>query len=276
MPTKKRASDGAHDSSALPSTEAINWLLRNGIDAPTPGALLGELCSRLVKESLPLADAVLSVANLDPLVSATRLRWQSDGGRVVEEVMLHGMTARTTSAEGGVVRHTFAATKHHIEWRSSQPTGFTVEEQAYLSAVCLAMTAPLQLVVERSATRSVLEAYLGRRSAEKVLRGAVRRGTGEVIEAVVWISDLRDFTLLSETLTSDQVITALNDCCARLVGAIQPLGGEVLKFVGDGLLAIFPLADRGEQAACDAAINAVRAARAGMARLDDERLRAGL
>ena len=93
------------------------------------------------------------------------------------------------------------------------------------------MTPALQAVVEKEISRSLLQAYLGRRVADRVLNGTIRRGTGEVIDAVVWISDLRDFTQLSETLSSSQLITALNDCCARLVGAIQPFGGEVLKFI---------------------------------------------
>ncbi len=262
-------------SAALPSTETIDWLLRDGIKPSTPGDLLSQLCVRLAKERVPITSAVLSIASLDPLVSATRLRWSSSGGRVVEEVVLHGMAARALSGETGVLRLGFSGTSHTIEWCSKQRTGFTEDEQAYLSAVCLAMTAPLQAIVERGVARNVLQAYLGRRSAEKVLSGSVRRGIGEAIDAVVWISDLRDFTLLSEALSSAELITALNDCCARLVGAIQPYGGEVLKFIGDGLLAIFPLAELGEQAACDAAINAVRAARAGMAKLDDERVRAG-
>jgi adenylate cyclase len=260
----------------MPLTEAVEWLLRSGFNVSTPGALLGELCNRLVKEELPIANVSLSIVSLDPLISATRLRWQSDGGRVIEEVILHGMAAGAVSAQNDALRFTFAGTNHSIEWRSDHATGFTAEEQTYLGAVCLAMAAPLEVVIGRRVTRSVLRAYLGRRSADKVLNGTVRRGVGEVIEAVVWISDLRDFTLLSETLNSDQVITALNDCCARLVGAIQPLGGEVLKFIGDGLLAIFPLAEHGTQAACDKAITAVRAARAGMARLDHERLVTGL
>jgi adenylate cyclase len=138
------------------------------------------------------------------------------------------------------------------------------------------MTAPLQVVVGREETRNLLRAYLGQRSAEKVLGGSVRRGAGEIIEAVIWISDLRDFTLLSERLMPDQVIMALNDCCARLVGAIHPFGGEVLKFIGDGLLAIFPLAAHGTKTACAAALSAVRAARQGMALLDEQRVRTGL
>jgi class 3 adenylate cyclase len=138
------------------------------------------------------------------------------------------------------------------------------------------MAAALQAVVEKEISRSLLQAYLGRRVADRVLNGTIRRGTGEVIDAVVWVSDLRDFTRLSETLSSSQLIMALNDCCARLVGAIQPFGGEVLKFIGDGLLAIFPVSPKGEGAACNAALSAVRAARDGMARLDRERLNMNL
>ena len=184
--------------------------------------------------------------------------------------------AEAPFADGASLRLVLSGTRHEIEWVAERPTGFDSKECVYLEAICLAFTAPLQVVVERGVTLGLLQAYLGRRSAGRVLSGAVHRGTGEVIEAVVWISDLRDFTHLSETLPPDQVIAALNDCCARLVGSIHPFGGEVLKFIGDGLLAIFPLEPRGATAACDAALAAVRAARNGMARLDQERTRAGL
>ncbi|MGH7933913.1 MAG: adenylate/guanylate cyclase domain-containing protein [Candidatus Binataceae bacterium] len=271
--------DGPKDAStlrAIPATPAINWLLRDSASAATPGTLLGELCNRLVLEGLSISAALLTVESLDPMVSRTRIRWQREGGRVLQEVLLHGMVlvARPTNAES--MRFTFPGTGHEIEWHTEETGGFGTAERAYLDTVCVTMAAPLQVVVGRGVTRSLLQAYLGRRSADKVLSGSVRRGTGEVIEAVVWISDLRDFTVLSEALPSDQIITALNDCCARLVGAIQPFGGEVLKFIGDGLLAIFPLAARGQRVACDAAIAAVRAAREGMARLDAERLPIGL
>jgi class 3 adenylate cyclase len=179
--------------------------------------------------------------------------------------------AEAPSADGAGLRLVLPGTRHEVEWFAEGPTGFDSEERVYLEAICLVSAAPLQVVVERGVTLGLLQAYLGRRSAGRVLSGAVHRGTGEVIEAVVWISDLRDFTHLSETLPPDQVIAALNDCCARLVGAIHPFGGEVLKFIGDGLLAIFPLQPRGATSACDAALAAVRAAR-----LDQERTRAGL
>lgn len=262
---------------ALPATAVIRWLLHEAARVATPATLLGEVCNRLTAEALPIKRALLKIASLDPLVAASRLRWQRDDGRVIEEVLLHGMPALENAVGSiSVLRIPFPGTCHEIEWMADGPAGFSVEQRLYLEAISLVMAAPLQVVVEREAARSLLRAYLGRRSADKVLGGIVRRGVGEMIEAVIWISDLRDFTLLSETLTPEQVIIALNDCCARLVGAIHPFGGEVLKFIGDGLLAIFPLAAHGTKAACAAALSAVRAARQGMALLDEQRVRTGL
>jgi adenylate cyclase len=260
---------------AQPLTPVIDWLLRSGAGAASPAALLGDLCDRLAAEKLPIAEALLTVASLDPMVARSRLRWRRRDGRVAEEIQFHGMAAVANPvADSRSLRITFPGTLHQIEWLVEDPLDTQTRE--YLEAICLAMGPPLQAVVERGITRSLLQAYLGRRSADRVLSGTIRRGTGEVIEAVVWISDLRDFTNLSERLGSDQMITALNDSCARLVGAIQPFGGEVLKFIGDGLLAIFPTAPKGERAACDAALTAVRAARDGMTRLDRERVSANL
>jgi len=260
----------------LPPTAAIHWLLHEAAHLSTPGILLGELCNRLKAEALPVQRVSLKIASLDPLVAASRLAWQRDDGRVIEEVLLHGMPALDRAvANGSAVHLAVPGTSHEIEWLACNSGRFAPEHRLYLEAVSLVMAAPLQVVVGREATRSLLRAYLGRRSADKVLGGTVRRGIGEMIEAVIWISDLRDFTLLSETLPPEQVIIALNDCCARLVGAIHPFGGEVLKFIGDGLLAIFPLAAHGTKAACAAALSAVRAARQGMQGLDEQRTRMG-
>ena len=289
--------------SALPMTVAIEWLLREGTTAVTPSVLIGELCARLVAEGMPISGAELVIDSLDPLVARRRLRWTRADGRVVEELQLHGMAAagrkppirgvrtrfqlsgdnqrrhwrRRRKPRRGLSDHAeLEGAVHEVEFFSERKDGFDVAELFRLSEVCLALAAPLQVVIARGVTLALLQAYLGRRCAERVVNGSVRRGTGELIEAVVWSSDLRDFTGLSQTLPWEQVIGALNDCCARLVGAIHPFGGEVLKFIGDGLLAIFPISPRGAQSACDAALSAVRAARSGMAVLDEERVRAGL
>jgi class 3 adenylate cyclase len=257
-------------------TPAIKWLLHDAASVSTLGSFLGQLCDKLVQEGVSITSALLSVASLDPMVSHTRLRWEHDNGRMVEEVLLHGMALEGVSIDADFIRFSFAGRDHKIEWYTKAPGGFGAQERNYLEQVNVVMGAPLQAIIERGVTRGLLQAYLGRRSADKVLSGAVRRGVGEVVDAVVWISDLRDFTALSEALRYDQIITALNDACARVVGAIQPFGGEVLKFIGDGLLAIFPLVPHGKRAACDAALAAVRAAREGMAQLDADRLRLDL
>lgn len=288
--------------STLPMTPAIAWLLRDGASIATPSALIGELCGRLVAEGMPISGAVLVVASLDPLVARRRLRWTRADGRVTEELRLHGMAAagrkgavsgvgaRFQLPGGSQRRHwrrrrrqrrnlsgraEWEGAVHEVEFFRERRTGFEVAELLHLSEVCFALAALLQVIIARGVTLALLQAYLGRRCAERVINGSVRRGSGELIEAVVWSSDLRDFSALSQRLPWEQVIEALNDCCARLVGAIHPFGGEVLKFIGDGLLAIFPISPRGARSACDAALAAVRAARKGMARLDEERVRAG-
>jgi adenylate cyclase len=284
-------------------TPAIAWLLRDGVSAATPSALVEELCRRLVAEGMPVSGAVLVVASLDPLVARRHLRWTRADGRVVEELRLHsrvvagkraplrGVGTRFQLSSANERRHgrrrqgrrrnlsgrtEWEGAVHEIEFFCERSTGFEVTELLHLSEVCLVLAAPLEVVIARGVTLTLLQAYLGRRCAARVINGSVRRGSGELIEAVVWSSDLRDFTALSQALPWEQVIAALNDYCARLVSAIHPFGGEVLKFIGDGLLAIFPISPRGAQSASDAALSAVRAARQGMAQLDEERIGAGL
>jgi adenylate cyclase len=123
---------------------------------------------------------------------------------------------------------------------------------------------------------ATLEAYLGRRSAARVLAGPLRRGVGETIEAALLFADLRGFTALSESNPPSAVISALDAWFDRIALSVHAFGGEVLKFIGDGVLAIFPVAGGSPRGACDAALNAVSAARAGMAHLDEARLREGL
>jgi class 3 adenylate cyclase len=126
-------------------------------------------------------------------------------------------------------------------------------------------------VVTRQTAATLITTYLGRRSGARVLAGAVQRGDGETIHAVLWYSDLRDFTALSERLPRDRLIALLNAHFERLAAPIKAFGGEVHKFMGDGLLAIFPIEGDDAGQACALALKAARAARAGMAALNGER-----
>ena len=100
-------------------------------------------------------------------------------------------------------------------------------------------------------TENVLDTYLGSVAGQKVLNGAIRRGAGESIRAVIWMSDLRGFSNLADRLPGADVLTILNEYFERFAGAVIAHGGEILKFIGDGLLAVFPVieGDDGRHAA---------------------------
>ena len=119
----------------------------------------------------------------------------------------------------------------------------TEDEAALLHQVARFAAAPLAALAARSTTTALLEAYLGRRSAAQVLGGNLRRETGETIRAVLLYGDLRGFTELSETMAPEAVVAALGAWFDRIAGAVHAFGGEVLKFIGDGVLAIFPVGD---------------------------------
>jgi len=160
-----------------------------------------------------------------------------------------------------------------LGWAGKRP--FDPAETGRLRQVARFAAAPLAALSARSALAALLEAYLGRRSAARVQAGELSRGTGETIRAVLLCADLRGFTELSQDNAPALVIAALDAWFDRVAGAVHAFGGEVLKFIGDGVLAIFPVA--GPPAiACEAALRAVTAARAGMAHLDKTRQAQGL
>ena len=161
-----------------------------------------------------------------------------------------------------------------LGWAMLRP--LTEAESELLHQAARFAAAPLAALATRSTLAALLEAYLGQRSAAQVLAGRLRRETGETIRAVLLYGDLRGFTELSEAMAPEAVVAALDAWFDRIAGAVHAFGGEVLKFIGDGVLAIFPIGERPPSAACDAALRAVGAARAGMAHLDQARSRQGL
>ena len=103
------------------------------------------------------------------------------------------------------------------------------------------MAVNLEVQALRFTARTLLETYVGRQAGARVLEGAIRRGMGETIRAVVWLSDLRGFTSLSEQLPRDALMELLNEYFGSVCAALDARGGEVLKFIGDALLGIFPV-----------------------------------
>lgn len=105
------------------------------------------------------------------------------------------------------------------------------------------MGAVTEMHIEHSIADTVANTYLGRQVGQRILNGAIRRGDGEEIRAVLWFSDLRDFTGLNERLQPSEVLELLNNYFQLVGNALAAHGGEILKFVGDGVMAYFPAED---------------------------------
>ncbi|MEM7446423.1 MAG: adenylate/guanylate cyclase domain-containing protein [Pseudomonadota bacterium] len=156
-------------------------------------------------------------------------------------------------------------------WTTDRPGGFTTDELVVVERELLAAAADLENRNLRVITRNLLETYVGRRAGARVLTGEISRGSGETLKAVIWMSDLRGFTALSDTLPRDRLIALLNQYYDQVITPIEAYGGEVIKFIGDGVLAIFPTdIEGGAQAACQAAMTATDEALAAIAERNRE------
>ena len=158
---------------------------------------------------------------------------------------------------------------HAASWTTTAPGGFTDAQVEALRS----LMAPLARVIEimrlhRTAT-TLLDTYVGNRAGERIMAGQIRRGHTETMLAAIWLSDLRGFTPLSDRLAPEAVVEVLNLYFDCQVEPILAHGGEVLKFMGDGLLAVFPIAEGGADTAqvCQRVLEAARESRAKVAAL---------
>jgi adenylate cyclase len=275
----------------LPS--ALTWLIDEASAVPGADRFLIALGTKLIADGLPLAGGALTLAAPHPIIARRTWLWRAQTGAVIEALGF-GALGQAGPGPGNVGRDWLTGlgtgiVQEHVAgpasdgqtsdspllgWALLQP--LSDSQSALLHHVTRFAAAPLTALVMRSTLASLLETYLGRRSAAQVLNGRLRRQTGEIIQAVLLYADLRGFTELSEAMAPEAVVAALDAWFDRIAGAVHAFGGEVLKFIGDGMLAIFPLGDHPPSIACDAALRAVAAARAGMVRLNEDRGRQGL
>jgi adenylate cyclase len=145
-----------------------------------------------------------------------------------------------------------------VSFATRQPGGFT-DAQLRAALSTLPYLAPvLDTQIVRRVAGTLLNVYLGDDAGARVLDGAVRRGDGESIHAAVCFTDLRDFTVLSDRLPRTELLELLDSYFDCVVSAVHEHGGEVLKFIGDAVLAVFRASAQGEDVACRAALAAAR------------------
>jgi adenylate cyclase len=284
----------------------IDWLAGPALHVPTLSREFDEFAWRMLAAGYPLLRATLQLRTLHPQYLGANFVWWRTTGRTmlrlithevqdmyghednpVRRVLVDGETVRRRidvaddtldfpilrdlKAEGATdyfalpVRSSFG-TNHMVTYVTDRTGGFTDREIADLTRVSQRLALLVDLRSQRRIASNILDAYLGPKTGPKVLAGQIRRGTGEEITAVLWSSDLRGFTARSDRLPGTQMIALLNALFDAQATAIATHGGEILKFIGDGLLAIFPIehADQAATAArcaLDAAMQAVEAAR---------------
>ena len=264
---------------------------------------------RLVAAGVPLDRASLHVGTLHPQLYGFAWNWNRSDGlcdevRVAEQALqadayrrnpLFGVIERGESFRGrtddaaaaaryplmaelarqGIVEYLALPLRSGGSYHNAataatrQPGGFDEATLAGLQRVLRLFALHVERHIARRIAVNVLDTYLGAAAGGRVLDGRIKRGAGERISAVVWASDLRGFTDLSEKLGGPDMIALLNLYFETMAGAVLEHGGEVLKFIGDGLLAVFPFAGFGDEtAAARAAVAAAEQALARLARLN--------
>ncbi len=202
------------------------------------------------------------------------LRRRVDAQSVAEFPILTELAAGMTDYVAMVQRFTGQGIIGEMDcvyssWGTDRPNGFADADLADLQRLVPLLALALKSTSLTRVARTLVETYLGRDPGQRVLAGGIARGVADRIEAVLWFSDLRGYTRITDTSPPEQVIPLLNDYADAVISAIHAKGGDVLKLIGDGTLAIFTAADR--EAACRAALKAAKAVRNSIGELNRRR-----
>lgn len=291
------------------AVELSEWLVRSFVAGAAPEALLDDLVAQL--PDLEFDRVNWLQPKLHPLIRATTYTWRRSDEEVevrphtYEQVEQQGYTASPLPqlfdrGKGSVRRRlcdpdtprdfpillemdqrgatdylafavTTGITPLVATWSTIRAGGFDDSQVALLEALMSPIAALLDAHRTRHAAETMLEVYVGRNAARQIIRGDIRRGVGRTTRAVVWFSDLRGYSALSAARPPEELIGILNVYFEHMARAVHEHDGEVLKFLGDGMLAVFRGSDDAEQAS-----RAVRAARSAIGRVGDDGLHVGI
>ena len=287
--------------------EIADWLIDGARSAPQPAQVLAQLSERLVACGIPLWRVAVFVRTLHPQVMGRRFIWRPETevevseapfellesadflenpiaqvyatGRalrrkltdpdcavdfpVLSELRAEGITDYLVSplvfTDGAI---------HAVTCTTRQAGGFTDAQIAGIEAIITPLARVAEIRALRRMGSTLLDTYVGHDAGERILAGHIRRGDIEEIHAAIWLSDMRGFTALADSLPPPILIDLLNRYFDCQVPVILDHGAEVLKFMGDGLLAIFTIAGN-ETEVCERALAAARQAQANIAALSD-------
>jgi len=272
------------------------WLMERSAGILSMRELIRDLCNLLVAQGMPMLRGSCFIRTLHPQARGRAVIWRKTMRDPEELMVLHGIEETESFQrsplplifEGaGAIRRRLCDPEtlldfpvlhdlkaegatdyvamplkfsdgalHFMTWTSDAEDGFTSGQLAILDTLLPALSMRLEILERQKLTRDLLEVYLGRNTGRRVLNGAIRRGMSETIRAAILYADVRGFTAASDRLPSAEIIEMLNDYFEIMSQPIEERGGEILKFIGDGLLAIFPLGPDSAPGEADAALKA--------------------
>jgi adenylate cyclase len=284
--------------------KTLDWIVDGARSAATPVQMMTETSERLVQAGLPLWRVGVFVRTLHPDIFGLNFIWRPGTETAIGTANFD--TPDSPQFMNSPLRIVFLETRevryrlddpdskrfpffddmraegvtdylalplrftddsiHAASWTTKQPGGFTDQQLNALRSLARPMTRYIEIINLRRKAGILLDTYVGNRAGERILGGQIRRGHTEMMHAAIWLSDLRGFTALSDRLPPETVVDILNRYFDCQVPAIRTSGGEILKFMGDGLLAVFPIAEEegSAQQVCARVLQAARESRASV------------
>jgi adenylate cyclase len=305
--------DKVAENQGIDVSPVVDWLMDGARGVNLPQDVLKGIGDGLVKCGMPLHRAAVFVTTLHPSIMGRAFFWRGvdeavevaeaayslrqsdiyvgspvakilDGGPeirrrleqpdcpvdfpILEDMKTEGVTdyiVQPLEFSSGEI--------HAVSWSTKRAGGFTDAEYAALKQVQVALARIAEIYALKRIAKNLLDAYLGEQVGAKVLAGQIKRGDGAEVHAVIWFCDLRGSTPLADSMTRQEFLSLLNDYFECMAGAVLDNGGEVLRFIGDAVLAVFPVTAEGQAVAeaCEAALAAAKDAIGRMTALNETR-----
>ena len=284
----------------------IIWMVDGARPSANAQDIVEGICTRLVDAGIPVTRFVLFIYTLHPQIRGRRFKWtQTEGVDSAEakfsvfssDLYNHNPLPRVIETQSSIRRKLvdpncpddyiiigelreqgftdylalpliFTTGETHVAtWSTSQADGFSDETIDVLEQIAPPLARLTETYMLRLNAANLLSTYVGRNVGQRILEGAVQRGDGEDINAVILFVDFKNFTKRSNSMSGRALIEILNTSFDALVPHVEENGGEILKYLGDGFFAIFPYSD--ESSAKDAAFAGLTSVRAGCAALQE-------
>ncbi|MBB4291522.1 adenylate cyclase [Rhizobium leguminosarum] len=298
-------------SSTRERNRILKWLMEESWQERFTDNLFVQLCDRLLAAGIPVERGTMHFRLQHPQWLGARILWRPGMKEAVINRFDHGIDSapqylmspaneifngvdevrktlspgetyayevyETLGSEGytyyiaWALKHTMDK-RHMVSFATKEPGGFSARDVRYLRKLVAPLSVLSEIRIKNVLSRTLLQTYVGPRAAEQILAGSITRGSGATIEAAIMVCDLRDFSTLSNLWPRDDVIEMLNAYFDVLCRPVEQHGGEILKFMGDGMLAIFPLSN---PEASQNLVKAITESASGMAALNEANKKAG-